>query len=154
MFLRKVPKKHQKLDTGPLWVEHGNLEYLFATFLLIFVGIYTMVYNLSGYYANFEYALDAMSFVYLIAVPVLTMRSVAEERRQKTDQLLYSLPILLSDVVIGKFLAMFVVLAAPTLGMVLHPLILSQFGTVSLFTAYGVFLVFFLLGASLISIGL
>lgn len=80
--------------------------YLFIAFVLLFAGIYTMMYNLSGAYANFEYVLDAISFLYLIAVPVLTMRAVAEEKRQKTDQLLYSLPIRLSGVVLGKYLAM------------------------------------------------
>ena len=53
--------------------------YLIAAFLLIFAGIYCMAYNLSGYYANFEYVLDSISFIYLIAVPIISMRAVAEE---------------------------------------------------------------------------
>jgi len=130
------------------------LGYLLGAFLLIFAGIYCMAYNLSGYYANFEYVLDAISFIYLIAVPIISMRTVAEEKRQKTDQLLYSLPIRLSDVVIGKYLAMLAVLTVPTLIMALYPLILSQFGTVSFATAYGALIGFFLLGACLLSIGL
>lgn len=132
----------------------GILGYLFAAFLLIFAGIYTMAYNLSGAYANFEYVLDSISFIYLIAVPILTMRCVAEEKRQKTDQLLYSLPIRLSDVIIGKYFAMLVVLAAPAAVMGLYPLILSQFGTISFTTAYGTLFAFFLLGACLLSMGL
>ena len=132
----------------------GMLGALFAAFMLIFAGIYTMAYNLSGYYANFEYVLDSISFIYLIAVPILTMRSVAEEKKQKTDQLLYSLPVRLSDVVIGKYLAMLVVLAAPMGILCLYPLVLSQFGTVSFATAYGSIFGFFLLGATLIAMGL
>lgn len=132
----------------------GILGYLFAAFVLIFAGIYTMAYNLSGYYANFEYVLSAISFIYLIAVPIITMRSVAEEKRQKTDLLLYSLPMRLSDVVIGKYLAMLVVLAVPCAIMGLYPLILSQFGTVILGTAYGALIAFFMLGACLMSVGL
>ena len=132
----------------------GVLGYLLGAFLLIFAGIYCMAYNLSGYYANFEYVLDAIAFIYLIAVPIISMRSVAEEKRQKTDQLLYSLPIRLADVVVGKYLAMLAVLAVPTLIMALYPLILSQFGTVSFSTAYGALAAFFLLGACLLSIGL
>ena len=133
---------------------HGVTGYLFMAFVLVFAGIYTMVYNLSGLYANFEYVLDAISFIYLIAVPVLTMRSVAEEKRQRTDQLLYSLPIRLVDVVAGKYLAMLVVLAAPTAVMGLYPLLLSRFGSVYLPTAYASLLAFFLLGAALLAIGL
>ena len=132
----------------------GVLGYLLAAFLLVFAGIYCMAYNLSGYYANFEYALSAIGFIYLIAVPIISMRTVAEERRQKTDQLLYSLPIRLSDVVIGKYLAMLVVLALPCLIMGAYPLILSQFGDVPFGTAYGALIAFFMMGACLLSIGL
>ena len=62
----------------------GVLGYLLAAFLLVFAGIYCMAYNLSGYYSNFEYVLSAIGFIYLIAVPVISMRSVAEEKKQKT----------------------------------------------------------------------
>ena len=128
--------------------------WLLAAFLLIFAGIYCMVYNLSGYTAKFEYVLAAISFIYLIAVPIISMRSLAEEKRQKTDQLLYSLPIRLSSVVIGKYLAMLTVLALPVLILAGYPVILSQFGTVRYATAYGALAAFFLLGACLLSIGL
>ena len=132
----------------------GVLGYLLGAFLLVFAGIYCMVYNLSGYYSNFEYVLSAIGFIYLIAVPIISMRSVAEEKKQKTDQLLYSLPISLSGVVMGKYLAMVAVLALPVGIMALYPLILSQFGTVSFATAYGSLLAFFLMGGCLLSIGL
>lgn len=132
----------------------GVLGYLFAAFVLIFAGIYTMAYNLSGAYANFEYALSSIAFIYLIAVPILTMRVVAEERRQRTDQLLYALPISMTSVVVGKYLALLCVLALPTLIMALYPLILTQFGAVTLSTAYGALIAFFMLGACLLSIGL
>ena len=132
----------------------GVLGYLLGAFLLVFAGIYCMVYNLSGYYSSFEYVLSAIGFIYLIAVPIISMRSVAEEKKQKTDQLLYSLPISLSGVVMGKYLAMVAVLALPVAIMALYPLILSQFGAVSFATAYGSLLAFFLMGGCLLSIGL
>ena len=128
--------------------------YLLAAVLLIFAGIYCMVYNLSGYCANFEYVLDAMSFIFLIAVPIISMRTLAEEKKSKTDQLLYSLPISMTSVVIGKYLAMLVVLALPMAIMALYPVILSQFGAVSFVTAYSALIAFFLLGGCLLSIGL
>ena len=132
----------------------GVLGYLLSAFLLVFAGIYCMAYNLSGYYANFEYVLSSIAFIYLIAVPIISMRALAEEKKQKTDQLLYSLPIRLSDVVLGKYLAMLAALALPTAIMALYPLILSQFGTIAYGTAYGALIAFFLLGACLLSIGL
>ena len=132
----------------------GMLGYLFTAFVLIFAGIYTMAYNLSGAYANFAYVLDAISFIYMIAVPILSMRTFAEERKQKTDQLLYAMPIPMSSVVVGKYLAMVTVLLVPMGVMCLYPLILTQFGTVSLGTAYGALFAFFMLGACLLSVGL
>ena len=132
----------------------GMLGYLFAAFMLLFAGIYTMAYNLSGMYAKFEYVLDAISFIYMIAVPILSMRTLAEERRQKTDQLLFSLPVSLTSVVLGKYLAMLVVLLVPCAVMALYPLLLTRFGAVSLGAAYGALLAFFLLGACLLSVGL
>lgn len=139
-------------ELGSYW--RGMLGSLFSAFVLIFAGIYTMAYHLSGAYANFAYVLDAISFIYLIAVPILSMRTFAEERRQRTDQLLYALPLSMSGVVLGKYLAMLTVLAVPTLILALYPLILMQFGTVPLTTAYGALIAFFLLGACLLSVGL
>ena len=60
----------------------GVTGYVFSAFLLLFSGIYTMVYNLQSASVHFEYVLGSMSFVFLIIVPILTMRVLAEERRQ------------------------------------------------------------------------
>ncbi len=128
--------------------------FLLAALFLIFAGIYCMAYNLSGYYANFEYVLQAISFIFLIAVPIISMRTLAEEKHSKTDQLLYSLPLSMASVVIGKYLAMLVVLALPVGIMALYPLVLSQFGSVSFPTAYATLVAFFLMGGCLLSVGL
>ena len=133
---------------------HGMTAYVFIAFLLVFSGIYTMNYNLNAGYPNFEYILQAMSIIFLIAIPVLTMRVVAEERRQKTDQLLYALPLGMTRVVLGKYLAMLTVVAIPCAIMGLYPLLLSTFGSVFLPTAYGTLVGFFLLSATLAAIGL
>ena len=133
---------------------HGMTAYVFIAFLLVFSGIYTMIYNLNAGYPNFEYVLQAMSIIFLIAIPVLTMRVVAEERRQKTDQLLYALPLGMTRVVLGKYLAMLTVVAIPCYIMGLYPLLMSTFGSVFLPTAYGTLVGFFLLSATLAAIGL
>ena len=110
----------------------GVTGWLFSAFLLLFVGIYTMVYCLANGYPNFEYVMGNISFIFLICVPILTMRVFAEEKHRKTDQLLYSLPVSLSSVVLGKYLAMVTVLAVPALIACVYPLVLTGFGTVSL----------------------
>ena len=127
--------------------------FVFGAFLLLFAGIYTMVYNISSALTNFEYVLGGMSFVFLVIVPVLTMRVLAEERRQKTDQLLYSLPLSMTEVVLGKYAAMLVIYLLPMLVVSVYPLILSAFGNVHFPAAYSAIIGFFFLGAALIAIG-
>ena len=72
---------------------HSFTAYVFGAFLLAIVGFGSMLYNLQAAVSNFEYVLSFGSIVFVVIVPILTMRVIAEERRQKTDQLLYSLPI-------------------------------------------------------------
>lgn len=128
--------------------------YVFGAFLLVVVGIGAMLYNLQAAVSNFEYVLSFSSIVYAAIVPILTMRVISEERRQKTDQLLYSLPISTTQVVLGKYLALLVVYLIP-LGIIsLYPLIFAQFGDVYLPTSYGSLLAIFIMGAALIAIGI
>ncbi len=126
----------------------------YTAFVLAFIGIYTMMYNFNFGYGNFEYALSGLTFVYLMAVPILTMRCYAEERHQRTDQLLYSLPLSSFKIMMGKYLALLVLLAMPLAVSCLYPLVLAQFGTVYLPTAYAAIFAFFLLGAALTAIGM
>lgn len=127
---------------------------VFICFILLMTGIFTVVYNLQGLYPNFEVTLNQVVFVYLLAIPVLTMRSVAEEKHSRTDQLLYSLPMSVTSIVMAKYLAMVTVLAIPVCVMAFYPLLLASFGTVHLASAYAMLLAFFLLGAALIAIGM
>lgn len=128
--------------------------YVFAAFLLLFAGIYTMSVCLIGGYANFEYVLGNMSFIFLLIVPVITMKTFAEERKQRTDQLLYALPIGMTRVVLGKYLALLAVFAVPMLIIALYPLVLSLYGTLSFRTILVTYIGFLLLGASLLAIGM
>lgn len=128
--------------------------YVFGAFLLLFAGIYTMVINLQSASPYFEYVLMNMDFIFLIIVPILTMRVIAEERRQKTDQLLYSLPLTMIQVALGKYLAMLVIFLIPVAVIGVYPLVLTAFGAVYLPAAYGALTGFFFLGASLIAIGM
>lgn len=132
---------------------HSLTAYLFGALLLVFVGIGAMLYNLQAAVSNFEYVLSFCSLVFAVIVPILTMRVIAEERRQKTDQLLYSLPISTFQVIMGKYLALLVVFLIPLAIISIYPLIFAQYGEVYLPTSYGSIFAFFLLGAALIAIG-
>ena len=131
---------------------NGTIGCLFIAVLLAFTGVFVTNYNLVGGYAAFEYSLESTVIVFLLAVPILAMRSMVEDKRLKTDKLLYSLPIKMSSVIIGKYLAMVAVLAVPTLILAFYPLILSAFGTINFAVSYACILAFFLLGAALIAV--
>lgn len=133
---------------------HSLTAYVFGAFLLAFVGIGTMLYNIQAAVSNFEYVLSFGSMVFVVIVPILTMRVIAEERKQKTDQLLYSLPITTVEVIIGKYLALLVLYLIPLLIISIYPLIFAQFGDVYLLTSYGSIFAFFLMGAALIALGM
>lgn len=128
--------------------------YVFGAFLLVFTGIGAMMYNINAAVSNFEYVLDFCSLVFVFIVPILTMRVIAEERKQKTDQLLYSLPITTTQVVLGKFTALLVVYALPLCVICIYPLVFAKFGEVYLLTSYGSLAAFFLMGAALIAVGI
>ena len=132
---------------------HSLTAYIFGAFLLIFTGIGAMMYNINAAVSNFEYVLSFCSIVFIILFPVLTMRVFSEERKQKTDQLLYSLPISTTEVVLGKYFALLIVYLIPVAIISLYPLIFSKFGDVFLPTSYGSLFAFFLMGAALIALG-
>lgn len=132
---------------------HSMTAYVFGAGLLLAVGLGAMLYNIEAAVSNFEYALSYFSIIFAVIVPILTMRVIAEERKQKTDQLLYSLPITTTQVVVGKYLALLAVYMIPLCIVALYPLIFSQFGDVYLLTSYGSILAFFLMGAALIALG-
>jgi len=132
---------------------HSLTAYVFGAFLLVFVGLGSMIYNLQAAVSNFEYVLSFSSMIFVVIVPILTMRVIAEERKQKTDQLLYSLPITTTQVVLGKYLGLLTVYLIPLCIISTYPLIFSRYGDVYLLTSYGSLLAFFIMGAALIALG-
>ena len=133
---------------------HNMTGYVFGAFLLLFTGIGAMIYNINASVANFEYVLSFISIIFVVIIPILTMRIIAEERRQKTDQLLYSLPITSAEIAIGKYLALLVVFMIPLVFVAAYPLIFAQYGDVYLPTSYGSLVAFFFMGAAFISMGM
>ena len=132
----------------------GMTGYFFAAFLIFLAGMYTMIYCFKNLYPYYEYVIYELCFFYLIAIPILTMKSIAEDKKQKTDQLLYTLPLSMAQIVMGKFLAMAVMLLLPVGVMAVIPIILKQYGTVNFATGYGSLFAFYLLGCALIAVGL
>lgn len=133
---------------------NSMVGWLFTAVLTVFIGIYFFVYNLFNGYPYFSLSLSYTLFIFMVIIPVLTMRSMAEERRSKTDQLLLTAPVSVAGVVLGKYLAMLTVFALPTAIACLCPLIIALNGSSFLLADYGTIFAFFLLGAAEIAVGL
>ena len=130
------------------------IGYVFIAFFLVIIGINFLFTNLIGGYANFEYALSGIVFIFVLLVPLLTMRLIAEENKQKTDQLLLTSPISARAIILGKFFAVFTIFLTVMAITCTYPLILVKFGTVSLATAYATIVGFTLLGGAYLAMGL
>lgn len=129
--------------------------YITTAIMMLVSGIYIYAINAEGASGDFSSTFVNMAFIYFIVlIPLITMKTFAEEKKQKTDQLLYSLPVKSSGVVLGKFLSCCTVTAVPVVLMGLYPLIFSAYGNVNFLSAYSALFGFFMLGASLISIGM
>lgn len=126
--------------------------YLAATLALY--GLYFFAYNLSLGYAKVSYSLNAITFLVLITVPVLTMRSLAEEKKSKTDQLILTAPVSVGKIVLAKYLAMAAVHTIAMLFVAATPLLLLLFGKVPMGESYAAILGFWLYGLLCIAIGL
>ena len=135
---------------------HVMLGYVLTAFLLASSGIYFLALNLGYGLTDFGYyTLYRTIFMLLLYIPVLTMRSLAEERRSRTDQLLLTSPVPVWGIVLGKFFAMCAVFALPCLMDVVMILILWALGgTVPALAAnFAALLCYFLMGCAAIAVG-
>lgn len=133
---------------------HSMIGYVFIAFLVAFTGIYFIAYNVNYGYPYFSYVLSGILFVDLIAIPILTMRCFAEERKNKTDQLLLTAPVSLFQIVMGKYFAMVTILAVPCAVYLIFPLMIKAQGTAYILVDDLSIFVFFLLGCVYIAIGM
>lgn len=133
---------------------HSFIGMLFVGVSLFFIGLYYLVYCLMYGYPYFSYVISSVIVLFMLTVPVLTMKIMAEERRSKTDQLILTAPVTVGRIVMGKFLALITILAIPTAISAIYPLILLKFGSVPLGESYLAILAFFLYGMVSIAIGI
>jgi len=135
---------------------NGLTGYVYCAFMLLIAGLFVVLISLQGE-PRFEAIIYYMRlyFVPVIAVPILTMRSIAEERHQKTDKLLYSLPVSMTKIVLGKYLAIVTVMLIPMVLLLIYPYFLSALassGTVPYGAAIGSVVMFALMCAAFAAI--
>ncbi|NLO97159.1 MAG: ABC transporter permease subunit [Peptococcaceae bacterium] len=133
---------------------NSMIGYVFIAVVVAIIGIYFMANNLVGGYPRFSNTLGSVTFILLVAIPILTMKSLSDELRFKTDQMLLTYPISVTKIVLGKYLAMVTVFAIPILLAALCPIIIALNGTSYLGTDYATILAFFFLGCLFIAIGM
>ncbi|MBE6601839.1 MAG: hypothetical protein E7637_04970 [Ruminococcaceae bacterium] len=141
-----VYKKELRIAFG------GIFGYLAVAILLFSLGAAALIFNLFFGYADFCYTLAATQPILVVLIPLLSAGSIATERKKGTLDLLFSLPLRASDVVLGKFFALLTVLAIPTLIASLYPILFSFWGTVPLLSSYLAMLGYLLLDALLIAL--
>lgn len=130
------------------------IGWLFVAALLAVYGLYFYVYNLKNGYPYISYDLNGIGFIMMIAVPILTMRSLSDEKKTKTDQLMLTSPVSVGKIVAGKYFAMAAVYTIDIALFALSPLVLSIYGKVALSEAYVALFGYWLYGLSCIAVGL
>ena len=130
------------------------IGWLFCAASLFFISLYFVSYNLMSGYPYVAYALSSATFIFLISIPILTMRILAEERKQKIDQLILTAPVSVGKIVLGKYLAMATVFMIAVVIVSFYPLIMRIFGEISLIESYVSILGYTLYGLAGIAIGL
>lgn len=128
--------------------------WLFVAVNLFMMGLYFIVYNMLIGYPTIAYVLQSIAFTFIVTIPILTMRVLSEERKNRTDQLILTAPVSVGKIVLGKYLALLTVLALPVAFMGVLPFFLMQGGEVQLGVSYASLLGFFLYGGLALAIGL
>lgn len=132
---------------------HSFMGWLFLAVVLFLMGIYTTVYNLMNGLVYLSDTLGSCRIILIIAIPVLTMRIFAEERKNKTDQMILTAPVNIWEIVLGKYLALETVFAIPCIALSLYLPILGRYGSVPYGENYTALLGFFLYGSTAVAIG-
>lgn len=136
-------------------------SYFLSPIGYIFIGLFLLMSSMFFYLdvvtygsAQFENMFYSATTILTFIVPVLTMRMFAEERKSGTEQLLYTSPKSITQIVMGKFLASMIVILVTAILTLLYFVILSFLGTPHLQTALVTLLGFIMLSMAYISFGM
>ena len=132
----------------------GVVGFLYLAAALFLFGIYFYVMNLYQGMAHVSYAYASCVYLYVVTIPVLTMRSFAQEFHDRTDQLLFTSPVPLWKIVIGKYLAMLTLFMIPVVAAAAFPLLLTSYGNVAVTEAYMTLIAAVFYGMAAIAIGM
>lgn len=132
---------------------YSPIAYALIGFFILLSSVFFILINLQQSYADFSGNLSTMGFLLLFIVPILTMKILAEERKNGTEVILVTSPASIANIVIGKFLASLTVFMVMVVITFIYPIILFSFGKPPFATLIGAYVGFVLLGAAFISVG-
>lgn len=121
--------------------------YFFSAFFFSMSCLYSATTDMSGVFSS-------MFMVILFLIPILTMRLISEEKKQKTEQGLLTAPVSLSGIVYGKYLSALTLYTIGIAIFLVYALILAFFGTVSWTLVLSNCIALFLLGGAFISVAM
>lgn len=130
------------------------IGYVFVGIFFLVASLFFAIYNLFMQYGDINMVFSNMTMIFLFLTPIITMRSLAEEKNSKTDQLLLTAPVKISSIVLGKLFAAVAVLGIALLLTIIYPLILIGFTTPAWGKIFGNYIGFFLMGSAFVSIGI
>lgn len=130
------------------------LGYVFLAIFYAFSGLFFYIFSLSVGSTDISSVFLMMFIVLMVFVPLLTMRLLSEDKKQKTDQLILTAPVSLLSIVMGKFLASYAIFAIGVAVMPVYGFVMSTFATVSWLPIWGNTVGLLLLGGIFVSIGL
>lgn len=130
------------------------IGYVFVAIFFFVASLFFAMYNLFSGYGDINTVFGNMTMIFLFLTPILTMRSIAEEKNSKTEQLLLTAPVKVSSIVLGKVFAAAAVLLIALAATIIYPLILMLFTTPAWGKIIGNYIGFFLMGLAFVSIGI
>ena len=130
------------------------IGYVFIGLFLLMTSVFFYLDILSYGMSKFESMFYSLATILTFITPILTMRMFSEEKKEGTDQLLFTSPRGITSIVFGKFLAALCVLLITELLTFIYYFILMYFGSPDFVSAIVTLGGFLLLGAAYISFGM
>ncbi|OQB15927.1 MAG: Inner membrane transport permease YbhR [Firmicutes bacterium ADurb.Bin193] len=129
------------------------IGYVFLGITLLVSGIFFVYSNLYRTVKDMSDFFNDLTLIFVLLLPLLTMRLFTEDKKNKTDQLLLTAPVTVTKIVVGKYLSAVVLFGFALVIMLIYPFVMLLYGKINLLPIFALYLGFFLAGASLISIG-
>lgn len=130
---------------------HNVIGPLMIALLLMVAGLFISVNNVLVGSVHFEYSMSLMQLTLIVAIPVLAMRPVAEERKSQVERWMRSLPIRPASIVLGRYGAALCVYGIACAVLCVYPIVLAMVGLAEPMPSYTTLVMFFLLGAAVLA---